>query len=142
MEKGIESFAGVVIENNQAEILLVRKLDDYAYAIPWCRVRPGQTLSECLRSRVMDLTGLTVHPVFMGPNEHIEEDSHFISFDHIARIDGETHHYQRDDLDYLWVRPDDLGTVPLVPLTRKLLEGYCKGIGQSPESRVQRRDKS
>ncbi|UCF31949.1 MAG: NUDIX domain-containing protein [bacterium] len=124
MERGIENFAGVIIENDNGEILLVRKIDDYAYAIPWCRVRPGQTLHHCLRERVRDLTGLTIHPVFIGPNEHIEETSHFISFDHVARVNGNTHHYQRDDLDYLWVRPEDLNTVPLVPLTRKVLAQY------------------
>jgi ADP-ribose pyrophosphatase YjhB (NUDIX family) len=124
-ERGIENFGGVVIENEDGEILLVRKLDDYAYAIPWCRIRPGQPLAECLSNRVKDLTGLTIHPVFVGPNEHIDEDSHFISFDHMARIDGKTHHYSRDDIDYLWVDPGELHTVPMVPLTRKLLEGYC-----------------
>ncbi len=124
MGSRIENFAGVVIENNRGEVLVVRKLDDYAYAIPWCRVLPGQSLQDCLKERVRDLTGLAVQPVFLGPNEHIEKNSHFISFDHIARIDGDSHHYQRDDLEYLWVAPAELDNVPLVPLTRKLLAQY------------------
>jgi ADP-ribose pyrophosphatase YjhB (NUDIX family) len=145
MERGIENFGGVVIENTEGEILLARKLDDYAYALPWCRIRPGQSLTECISNRVMDLTGLTIHPVFVGPNEHIEEGSHFISFDHMARIDSKTHHYSRDDIDYLWVHPNDLETVPLVPLTRKMLANYCKEevVGsQEPEARSQEKSQS
>lgn len=129
MERGIENFGGVIIENTEGEILLVRKADDYAYAIPWCRIMPGQSLAECISERVKNLTGLSINPVFVGPNEHIEEDSHFISFDHIATVDTRTHHYSRDDIDYLWVHPHDLETVPLVPLTRKLLDGYRKEKG-------------
>ncbi len=125
-ERGIENFGGVIIENTDGAILLVRKSDDYAYAIPWCRIRPGQSLAECISNRVKELTGLTIHPVFIGPNEHIENGSHFISFDHVAGINGKTHHYRRDDIDYLWVNPGELRSVPLVPLTRKLLESYCK----------------
>ena len=124
MEKGIENFAGVIIENDQGEVLLVRNENDYAYAIPWCRISPGLTLEECLKRKVKDLTGLSIHPVFLGPNEHIIEDSHFISFDHVARIDSSKHHYHRDDLDYLWVDPAEFQTVPMVPLTRKVLERY------------------
>lgn len=123
-----------MIENTKGEILLVRKLDHYAYAIPWCRITPGESLQECIRIRVKDLTGLSVHPVFLGPNEHIEEDSHFISFDHIARVDDKVHHYTRDDLEYLWMLPGEYHTVPLVPLTQNILERYCRKSGVKKDS--------
>ena len=126
MEAGIENFAGVIIENRDGEVLLVRKLQHYAYAIPWCRIIPGKSLQECIIERVMDLTGISIHPVFLGPSEHIEEDSHFISFDHVASVDTSQHHYERDDLDYLWIYPRDFHTIPLVPLTQNILEKYCK----------------
>jgi ADP-ribose pyrophosphatase YjhB (NUDIX family) len=126
MEPGIQNFAGVIVENSEGEVLLVRKLQHYAYAIPWCRIIPGQSLQECIIERVRDLTGISIHPVFLGPSEHIEEDSHFISFDHVASVDTKKHHYEKDDLDYLWVYPRDFHTVPLVPLTQSILEKYCK----------------
>lgn len=126
MERGIENFAGVIIENREGEVLLVRKLQHYAYAIPWCRILPGKNLQECLVERVKDLTGIAIHPIFLGPSEHIEDNSHFISFDHVATVDTKVDHYIRDDLDYLWIRPCDFHTVPLVPLTQSILERYCK----------------
>ncbi len=125
MEPGIENFAGVIIENGEGEILLVKKPDHYAYAIPWCRIIPGKSLQECLTERVRHLTGFTINPVFVGPSEHIEGNSHFISFDHLARLDSHGLQHSRDDLDYLWVRPADLNTIPLVPLTRSLLAKHC-----------------
>ena len=126
MEPGIESFAGVIIENKEGEILLVRKPQQYAYAIPWCRIIPGKNLQECIIERVKDLTGIFIHPVFLGPSEHIDGDSHFISFDHVASVDTTRQHYKRDDLEYLWLYPSDLHTVPLVPLTQSILEKYCQ----------------
>ncbi len=125
MESGIENFAGVIIENREGEILLVRKSQNYAYAIPWCRIIPGKNLQECIIERVKNMTGISIHPVFLGPSEHIEKDSHFISFDHVASVDTSEHHYVRDDLDYLWIYPCDFHTVPVVPLTRSILERYC-----------------
>jgi ADP-ribose pyrophosphatase YjhB (NUDIX family) len=126
MEPGIENFAGVIIENREGEVLLVRKLEQYAYAIPWCRIIPGKNLQECIIERVRDLTGISIHPVFLGPSEHIEDDSHFISFDHVANVETSKHHYARDDLDYLWIHPCDFHTVPVVPMTRNILERYCR----------------
>jgi len=126
MEASIENFAGVIIENKDGEVLLVRKLHHYAYAIPWCRIIPGKNLQECIIERVRDLTGIAIHPVFLGPSEHIEGDSHFISFDHVASVDTSKHHYERDDLDYLWIYPSDFHTIPLVPLTQSILEKYCE----------------
>lgn len=126
---GIDNYAGIIIVNNKGQILLVRKLDDYAYAIPWCRIQPGEAIQDCLKRKVKDLTGLSVEPAFLEPNEHIEEDSHQISFDHLARIDGETHHYVRDDLDYIWMKPGDFQEFPLVPLTRNIIERYLDRIG-------------
>ncbi|MDT8395070.1 MAG: hypothetical protein RRA32_01305 [bacterium] len=132
MEPGIENFAGVIIQNEKGEVLLVRKVEQYAYAIPWCRVTPGKTLRKCLVDRVMDLTGLSIQPVFLGPNEHIEESNHFISFDHTARIDSGEHHYIREGLDHLWTGVDELLTVPLVALTRQILERYFLDHGIEP----------
>ena len=126
MEKGIENFAGVIIENMDGKILLVKKVDHYAYAIPWCRIVPGKNLQECIVERVRDLTGIAIHPVFLGPSEHIDGDFHFISFDHVANVDTREHHYSRDDLEYLWIYPCDYHTVPVVPLTRSILGQYCK----------------
>jgi hypothetical protein len=126
MEPGIENFAGVIIENREGEVLLVRKLEQYAYAIPWCRIIPGKNLQECIIERVRDLTGISIHPVFLGPSEHIEDDSHFISFDHVANVETSEHHYTRDDLDYLWIYPRNFHTVPVVPMTRNILEKYCR----------------
>ena len=126
MEPGIESFAGVIIESKEGEVLLVRKPQQYAYAIPWCRIIPGKNLQECIIERVKDLTGIFIHPVFLGPSEHIDGDSHFISFDHVASVDTTRQHYKRDDLEYLWLYPSDLHTVPLVPLTQSILEKYCQ----------------
>ena len=133
MEPGIENFAGVIIQNEKGEILLVRKVDQYAYAIPWCRVTPGKTLQQCLMDRVMDLTGLSIQPVFLGPSEHIEEDNHIISFDHIAKIETVQHHYVREGLDYLWAGDDELLTIPLVVLTRQILEKHFLDHGIEPE---------
>ncbi len=133
MEPGIENFAGVIIENKEGEVLLVKKLQHYAYAIPWCRVTPGKSLQQCLMDRVMDLTGLSIQPVFLGPSEHIEEDNHFISFDHTAKIDSGKHHYVREGLDYLWAGADELITIPLVALTRQILEKYFLDHGVEPE---------
>jgi hypothetical protein len=126
MEPGIENFAGVIIENKEGELLLVRKLQQYAYAIPWCRIIPGKNLQECIIERVKDLTGIFIRPVFLGPSEYIDGDSHFISFDHVASVDTTRQHYKRDDLEYLWLYPSDLHTVPLVPLTQSILEKYCE----------------
>lgn len=126
MEPGIENFAGVIIENKEGEVLLVRKLEQYAYAIPWCRIIPGKNLQECIIERVKDLTGISIHPVFLGPSEHIEDESHFISFDHVANVETSEHHYARDDLDYLWIHPCDFHTVPVVPMTQNILERYCR----------------
>lgn len=133
MEPGIENFAGVIIQNEKSEILLVRKLEQYAYAIPWCRITPGQGLQECLVDRVKDLTGLSIEPVFLGPSEHIEDDSHFISFDHIATINSQEHHYVREGLDYLWAGVGELITVPMVALTRQILEKFYLDHGVEPE---------
>jgi ADP-ribose pyrophosphatase YjhB (NUDIX family) len=133
MEPGIENFAGVIIENEKGEILLVRKVDQYAYAIPWCRVTPGKSLQQCLVDRVMDLTGLSIQPVFLGPSEHIEEDNHFISFDHTAKIDTASHHYIREGLDFFWAGAEELLTVPLVALTRQILEKHFLDHGIEPE---------
>jgi hypothetical protein len=126
MEPGIENFAGVIIENKEGEILLVRKLQHYAYAIPWCRIIPGKNLQECIVERVRDLTGIFIQPVFLGPSEHIKDNSHFISFDHVATVDVGKQHYERDDLDYRWIYPCDFHSVPLVPLTQDILERYCR----------------
>jgi len=133
MEAGIENFAGVIIENKEGEVLLVRKVEQYAYAIPWCRVTPGISLQQCLADRVMNLTGLSIQPVFLGPSEHIDEGNHFISFDHTARIDSSEHHYIREGLDYLWAGADELFTVPLVVLTRQILEKHFLDHGIEPE---------
>ena len=133
MEPGIENFAGVIIENEDGQILLVRKVEQYAYAIPWCRVTPGKTLQQCLMERVMDLTGFSIQPVFLGPNEHIMENNHFISFDHTAKIASGEHHFVREGLDYLWAGVRELMTVPLVPLTRQILEKYFLDKGIEPE---------
>ena len=70
MEPGIESFAGVIIQNAKGETLLVRKVEQYAFAIPWCRIIPGKNLQECLMDRVMELTGLSIQPVRQGFLEH------------------------------------------------------------------------
>jgi hypothetical protein len=129
MEEGIQSFAGVIIENSHGQILLVRKVVQYAYAIPWSRIFPGKSLKDSLREKVMDLTGLSIQPVFLGPSEHISGDSHFISFDHTARIDTTEHHYIRQGLDYLWAGPNELLGIPLVPLTRQILEEYFLARG-------------
>jgi len=133
MEPGIENFAGVIIENEKGEILLVRKVEHYAYAIPWCRVIPGKSLQQCLMDRVMDLTGFTIQPVFLGPNEHILENNHFISFDHTARIETGEHHFVREGLDYLWAGVSELKTIPLVALTRQILEKFFRDRGSEPE---------
>ena len=133
MEPGIENFAGVIIENETGEILLVRKVEQYAYAIPWCRIIPGKSLQQCLKERVMDLTGFSIQPVFLGPNEHIVGNNHFISFDHSARISSVENHFVRVGLDYLWAGVDELITVPLVPLTRQILEKYFLDQGIEPE---------
>jgi hypothetical protein len=81
----------------------------------------------------MDLTGFSIQPVFLGPNEHIVEGNHFISFDHTARIDSSKHHYVREGLDYFWAGLDELMTLPLVPLTRQILEKYFLDQGIEPE---------
>ena len=133
MEPGIENFAGVIIQNARGETLLVRKMDQYAYAIPWCRIIPGKNLQECLMERVMELTGLSIQPVFLGPSEHIEGDNHFISFDHTAKIDSVEQHFVREGLDYLWAGVDELITVPLVALTRQILEKHFLKQGIEPE---------
>ena len=133
MEAHIENFAGVIVQNEKGETLLVRKVDQYAYAVPWCRITPGQSLQQCIVERVMDLTGLTIQPIFLGPSEHIEEDNHFISFDHTAKIDSKEHHYVREGLDYLWAGVEELITVPLVPLTRQILEKFFQKQGIEPE---------
>jgi ADP-ribose pyrophosphatase YjhB (NUDIX family) len=129
----IQNFAGIIIQNEKNEVLLVRKIDQYAYAIPWCRVTPGQSLQECIVERVKDLTELSVQPVFLGPSEHIEEDNHFISFDHTASIDSKEHHYVREGLDYLWAGIEELVTVPMVPLTRQILEKFFLEHGMEAE---------
>jgi hypothetical protein len=139
LEPGIESFAGVIIENPASEVLLVRKLEHYAYAIPWCRIVPGHPIQECLREKVLDLTGLAIEPVFLGPSEHIEDGSHLISFDHTARIDSSTHHYVKDNIEYLWAAPWELHTVPMVPLTRQILEQHFLDMGLEPEISVEPR---
>ncbi len=130
---GIDNYAGIIIVNNRGQILLVKKLDDYAYAIPWCRIQPGETIQDCLKRKVKDLTGLSIEPAFLEPNEHIGEDLHQISFDHLARIDGETHHYVRDDLDFLWMNPGDFQELPLVLLTRKTIERYIGRAGMGTD---------
>jgi len=124
VEEKIQNFAGVIIENAEGQILLVKKIDQYAYAIPWCRILPGKPLQECLRERVMDLTGLSIQPVFLGPSEHIEADLHFISFDHTAKVQTGEHHYVREGLDYLWAEPGELPGIPMVPLTRRILDKH------------------
>jgi hypothetical protein len=129
MQDGIQSFAGVIIENSEGQVLLVRKIEQYAYAIPWSRILPGKSLKESIQERVMDLTGFSIQPVFLGPSEYISGDSHFISFDHTARVDASEHHYIREGLDYLWAGPDELLGVPMVPLTRQILEEYFLGQG-------------
>lgn len=129
MQKGIQSFTGVIIENSRGQVLLVRKIKDYAYAIPWSRLIPGRSLKESIQERVMDLTGLSIQPVFLGPSEHIAGDSHFISFDHTAKVNTSEHHYVREGLDYLWAGPDELLGIPMVPLTRQILEEYYLGRG-------------
>jgi hypothetical protein len=134
MQEGIQSFAGVIIENPEGQILLVRKVEQYAYAIPWSRILPGKSLKESIQQRVMHLTGLSIQPVFLGPSEHIAGDSHFISFDHTAKVNTSEHHYVREGLDYLWAGPDKLLGVPMVPLTRQILEEYY--LGQGIETRL------
>ena len=129
MRENIQNFAGVIIFNREKEILLIKKTGQYAYAIPWCRIVPGVPLNQCLRDRVMDLTGLSVQPVFLGPSEPIHGDSHFISFDHTASVDIRQHRFNREGLDYLWIKPEGLMTVPLVPLTRQILESYFLSRG-------------
>ncbi len=129
MKEDIENFAGVIIFNREKEVLLIKKTRQYAYAIPWCRVVPGVPLNQCLRERVMNLTGLSVQPVFLGPSEHIHGDSHFISFDHTASVDIHELQFSREGLDYLWMKPEDLITIPLVPLTRQILESYFLSRG-------------
>lgn len=133
VEEGIQSFAGVIIVNPNGQVLLVRKVEQYAYAIPWCRILPGKTLQESLRERVRDLTGLSIKPVFLGPSEHITGDTHFISFDHTAKVNVCEHHYVREGLDYLWAGPAELLSVPMVPLTRQILERYYLDHGIEPE---------
>ncbi len=130
---GIDNYAGIIIVNNRGQILLVKKLDAYAYAIPWCRVQPGETIQDCLKRKVTDLTGLSIEPAFWGPNEHIDDDSHQISFDYLARIDGETHHHVRDDLDILWMNTGDFQELMLVPLTRKTIERYIGRAGMGTD---------
>lgn len=133
MQPGIESFAGVIIVNPAGQVLLARKLDQYAFAIPWCRIVPGKPLRQCLRERVIGLTGLEVEPVFLGPSEHIEAGEHLISFDHRAAINIHQHHFVRDDIEFLWALPDDLHSLPLVPLTRQILEKHFIDRGVEPE---------
>ena len=133
MKEGIQSFAGVIIENPDGQVLLIRKVEQYAYALPWCRIIPGKTLQESLRERVRDLTGLSIRPVFLGPSEHIAGDTHFISFDHTAKVNASENHYVREGLDYLWAGPDELKSVPMVPLTRQILEMYYLDHGIEPE---------
>jgi len=125
----IQNFAGVIIFNGEKEILLIKKTEQYAYAIPWCRIVPGVPLNQRLRERVMDLTGLSVQPVFLGPSEHIQGDSHFISFDHTASVDSCQHQFNREGLDYLWIKPEELMTIPLVHLTRQILESFFLSRG-------------
>ena len=124
MKEKIQNFAGVIIENTERQVLLMKKIEQYAYAIPWCRILPGKPLQECLCERVMDLTGLSIQPVFLGPSEHIEGSSHFISFDHTAKVQTGKDHYVREGLDYLWARPEELPGIPMVPLTRRILEKH------------------
>jgi hypothetical protein len=133
MEERIQSFAGVIIQNPKGQVLLVRKIEQYAYAIPWCRILPGKTLQDSLRERVLDLTGLSIKPVFLGPSEHIALGAHFISFDHTAKVNVNEHHYVREGLDYLWAGSGELLNIPMVPLTRQILERYYLDHGIEPE---------
>lgn len=127
---GIECFAGVVIVNRKGDILLIKDRDDYAYAIPWCRVRPGKTIRECLAARVKNLTGLEIEPVFLEPSEYIEDTSHHISFDHVAVVGTDVHYFTRDNLDYLWINPAAYATIRLVPMTRKIIKSYIRRSGE------------
>jgi len=127
LKENIESFAGAIIFNQDGKVLLAKKMEQYAYAIPWCRVVPGIPLQQCLREKVRNLTGLSIQPVFLGPSEHIHGNTHFISFDHTAFIDARCHPFNREGLDYLWAKPENLLGIPLVPLTRQILESYFLG---------------
>jgi hypothetical protein len=129
VDEKIQNFAGVIVENAEGQVLLAKKIEQYAYAILWCRIVPGRPLQDCLRERVMDLTGLSIQPVFLGPSEHIDGGSHFISFDHTAKVEADRHHYIREGIDYLWAGPEELPGIPMVPLTRQILEKHFLGRG-------------
>jgi 8-oxo-dGTP diphosphatase len=110
--------AGVVIRDDDGRVLLVLRARDPErdrWSVPGGRVEPGESLTEAAAREAYEETGLRVAigPELWHVTIPIGDGRVFEVHDFAATVVGGVLTPGDDAADARWVRPDELGTLPL-----------------------------
>lgn len=109
--------ASVLVQNNQDDVLLVKRLNEPGkdlWAFPGGKVDAGETVEEAAVREVKEETNIDTKLVgLLGSYDIIGEDYHFITVCYIGEYEGSEIVPGDDVDDSKWVSIDELETVSL-----------------------------
>jgi nucleoside triphosphatase len=112
--RGIELVSGVVVENNDGEILMARSPKwNGKWVMPGGHVEPGEKLVEAAVREGEEETGLKLRPIalfdwgeLINPKD-FHRPAHFVYFNTYCKIEGGSVHLQKEELkEYKWIAPE------------------------------------
>ncbi len=132
--RGIEVVGGVVIEDKNGEILLVRSPKwGGKWVLPGGHVEPGEKIMDAQAREGQEETGLRLKPIavfqwgeIIGPKD-FHRQGHFVYFDVHCRALSKNVKLQKEELsDYAWVTPKKALSMHLADTYRETLEGFIR----------------
>jgi ADP-ribose pyrophosphatase YjhB (NUDIX family) len=119
----------LIVRDNR--IVLVRRGAEPArgeWSIPGGLVEVGETLKEAVAREALEETGLQVEPgdlvellerVFLDDDGRVQY--HFVLADFLCRVRGGELSADSDVLEAIWVDGDQIATMPLADVTRRVI---------------------
>jgi ADP-ribose pyrophosphatase YjhB (NUDIX family) len=119
----------LIVRDNR--IVLVRRGAEPArgeWSIPGGLVEVGETLKEAVAREALEETGLEVEPgdlvellerVFLDDDGRVQY--HFVLADFLCRVRGGELSADSDVLEAIWVDGDQIATMPLADVTRRVI---------------------
>lgn len=97
--------ADALVQNEQGEVLLVRRADDGRWAMPGGWVDPGETPEQAVVREVAEETGLQVSAPHLV---HTKQRPQSVHFTFRCRLDGGRLAASEESLEVAFVSPDDI----------------------------------